>query len=59
MDFFLVFLLLSINVGLLCIPAGLMCDDVLRALKEIVPDHKLDYFADWGIWPKKLSLCNE
>jgi hypothetical protein len=42
------FLLLSINVGLLCIPPGQMCDDVFQALKQIGPDNELDYFADWG-----------
>jgi hypothetical protein len=48
MIFSLLFLLLSIYVGLLCIPFGQMCDDVLQVLKQIVLDHKLDYFADWG-----------
>jgi hypothetical protein len=35
-------------VGLLWIPAGQMCDDVFQGLQQIVPDNKLDYFADWG-----------
>jgi hypothetical protein len=34
-----------------------MCDDVLRALKQIVPDHELDYFADWRNLAKENFPC--
>jgi hypothetical protein len=55
--FFLLLLLLSIYVGLLCILAGLMYDDVLRVLKQIVLDNELDYFADWGNLAKENFPC--
>jgi hypothetical protein len=44
-------------VGLLCILLGQICDDVLQALKQIVPDKELDYFADWGTLAKESFPC--
>jgi hypothetical protein len=34
-----------------------MYDDVLRILKQIVLDNKLDYFADWGNLAEDSFLC--
>jgi hypothetical protein len=34
-----------------------MCDDILRALKQIVLDKELDYFADWGNLAKENCPC--
>jgi hypothetical protein len=34
-----------------------MCDDVFQGLQQIVPDNKLDYFADWGNLAKESFPC--
>jgi hypothetical protein len=34
-----------------------MCDDILRVLKQILLDNKLDYFADWGNLAKESFPC--
>ena len=34
-----------------------MCDDVLRAFKQIVLDNELAYFADWGNLVKENFPC--
>jgi hypothetical protein len=44
-------------VGLLSILPGQMCDDVLRAFKQIVLDNELAYFADWGNLVKENFPC--